>query len=166
MITVLSTNIDYKPIKIILALIKACDYLPFNLQYLGFFYKIHANVLFILSVFLVFISILELTDWGVKWKLSVNILKFSHKSMTFRVFLTDFSKSIYSHYQFVKNVFLLWIIAFHNILNLLLDKGVHDWLPNTLLLSTIRYSIACSVNKQELLISMTKCISSFDGYSH
>ena len=62
MITVLSTNIDYKPIKIILALIKACDYRPFDLQYLGFFYEIHANVLFILSVFLVFISILELTD--------------------------------------------------------------------------------------------------------
>lgn len=65
-----------------------------------------------------------------------------------------------------KNVFLLWIIAFHNILNLLFDKGVHDLLPNTLLLSTIRCSIAYSVNKQELLISMTKCISSFDGYSH
>ena len=166
MITVLSTNIDYKPIKIILALIKACDYRPFNLQYLGFFYEIHANVLFILSVFLVFISILELTDWGVKWKLSVNILKSSYKWMTFRVFLTDFSKSSYSHYQFVINVFLLWIIAFHNILNLPLDKGVNDWLPNTLLLSTIRYSIAYSVNKQELLISMIKCISSFDGYSH
>ena len=104
-----------KPIKIILALIKACDYRPFNLQYLGFFYEIHVNVLFILSVFLVFILILELTDWGVKWKLYVNILKSSYKWMTFRVFLTDFSKSIYSHYQFVINVFLLWIFTFHNI---------------------------------------------------
>ena len=77
-----------------------------------------------------------------------------------------FLQSSYYHYQFVINVFLLWIIAFHNILNLPLDKGAHDWLPNTLLLSTIRYSIVYSVNKQELLISMRKCISSFDGYSH